>query len=115
MGDRGGAKRTAAAALIFHHNGAEQRLDPVRPGSPDGVESAARRKRNDQADRPFGRSRPTVHELRAPPLQASVNPAVAWQLVPPCPVFAEVKNEIVALRGKVQQCWEDEMLWPMIS
>ena len=30
MGDRGGAKRTAAAALIFHYDGAEQRLDPVR-------------------------------------------------------------------------------------
>src|SRR5215472_10440649 len=57
MRHRGGAKRATAAALIFHHNGAEQRLDPLGPWAPDGIESAARRKRNDQANWPLGIAR----------------------------------------------------------
>jgi hypothetical protein len=54
MGDCGGAERASAPALVFDHDGAEKRLDPVRPWAADGVETAARWKRNDQPDRPFG-------------------------------------------------------------
>src|SRR5262249_24361120 len=122
MGDRGGAKRTAAAALIFHYDGAEQRLDPVRPGSPDGVESAARRKRNDQADRPFGiagsraRSRPPVGELRAPPLQGSVNRAVAWRLVPLSSIRrSEARNGGAAGKGPAALGRSDALAYDFLT
>src|SRR5207248_1324896 len=48
--DRSGAQRRAAAALVLDHDGAEQRLDLLRPRPADGVEPAARRKRNHQPD-----------------------------------------------------------------
>src|SRR5436190_7565677 len=51
-GDRGGAERTAAAALVLDHDSAEQRLDLFSPRPADGVEPAAWRKRNHEPDRP---------------------------------------------------------------
>ena len=45
------AERAPAAPLVLDHDRPEQRLDPLRPGAPDGVVSTARRKRNDEPDR----------------------------------------------------------------
>jgi hypothetical protein len=53
MRDRCGAERAPPAALIFDHDCAEQRLDSVCPWSPNGIEPAAWRKRDDQPDRPL--------------------------------------------------------------
>src|SRR5262249_2541703 len=49
-----GAERTAAATLVFDKDGSQPWLDPVRPGTPDGVKPAAWGKRNDQSDRSLG-------------------------------------------------------------
>ena len=65
-GDRGGAERTAAAALVLDHDGAEQRLDLLRPRAADGIEPAARRKRNHQPDRTIGIARLRECEMRRP-------------------------------------------------
>ena len=53
-GDRAGTERTAAAALVFHHDGAEQALHLLRPGTTDRVVAAAGRKRNRQPDWTIG-------------------------------------------------------------
>src|SRR6266540_1578634 len=46
------ADRTAAAADVLDHDRAEQRFDPLRPRTADGVVRPARRERNHQSYRP---------------------------------------------------------------
>ena len=87
MRDGGGAERTSAAALIFHDDSAEQRLDPLGPRAPDGVESAAGRERNDQTDRPLGivrcrarsRGRQSTNCERRRPEHQEITPSHAAQ------------------------------------
>jgi hypothetical protein len=50
----GGSGCSAAAAAIFGDHRADARLHHLRPQAADDVGGAARRERNDQADRPLG-------------------------------------------------------------
>jgi hypothetical protein len=50
-GDRSGAQRTAAAALVLDDNRAQQWFDLLCPWTTDRVEPSARRKRNHKPDR----------------------------------------------------------------
>jgi len=117
MRDGGGAERTSAAALIFHDDSAEQRLDPLGPRAPDGVESAAGRERNDQTDRPLGivrcraRSRESTNCERRRSERQEITPSHA--AFPPSSTCQGIK--LVARLRQVQHRWEDGMLWPMIS
>jgi hypothetical protein len=54
MRDVVGADQAAAAAAIVDHDGAELRLDPLRPHPPDHVVHAGRDRRNHQPDRARG-------------------------------------------------------------